>query len=327
MTKPNQEPNNKKTERNRQKKAKYRKKKKLQRQNKPTKRPFLKTCTKRRWTWKVLKTPLLTLNQKRKLFKIHQLHSIKESNLALIHNLQAQLFISTFKNKESTIKSTTKSTSTSSTVSEIENSISTLQQENNQLQLRITSLQISEKMEHKNRKTKLIKISRNHGHSLQKRLNNLNSQLRTFNTFSQQRYSLCSYNLANILELEEKLRQKQHLLQEQEKLNNLDKIHNFTTTELPKELNNLLNKGTNFIPTLDTSGTRSLQKSITTEVNQALCSIIRKQTSTTGKQKVQRISHRFKPYSKVNPCSLLKQELNKPHYNLHIVDYVHNTTA
>ena len=185
-------------------------------------------------------------------------------------------------------------------------------------------------MEHKNRKTKLIKISRNHGNSLLERLNNLNSQLRTFNTFSQQRYSLCSDNLANILELEEKLRQKQRLLQEQEKLNNLDKIHNFTTTELPnwaKELNNLLNKGTNFIPTLDTSGTRSLQKSITTEGNQAPCSIIRKQTSTTGKQKVQKISHRFKPYSKVNPCSLLKQELNKPHYNLHIVDYVHNTTA
>ena len=74
MTKPNQEPNqetnNKKTERNKRKKAKYRKKKKLQRQNKPTKRPFLKTCTKCRWTWRVQKTPLLTLNQKRKLFKL-----------------------------------------------------------------------------------------------------------------------------------------------------------------------------------------------------------------------------------------------------------------
>ena len=118
-------------------------------------------------------------------------------------------------------------------------------------------------MEDKIRTTKLIKIARHHGHTLQKRLNNLNSKLRTCNLFFRQPYSLCCDNLANILKLEETFTLKQQLVQ---KLNNLDKIHNFTTSELPQELKNLLNKGTNFIPTLATSSTRSLQKTINTEV-------------------------------------------------------------
>ena len=35
----------------------------------------------------------------------------------------------------------------------------------------------------------------------------------------------------------------------------------------------------------------------------------------------------FQPYSHENPHKLLKQELNRPHFNLHIVDYVPNTTT
>ena len=104
----------------------------------------------------------------------------------------------------------------------------------------------------------------------------------------------------------------------------------FTTsqpTQLPLELNDLLNKGTNFIPTLDNTETKHFKKTINTEINQALCTVIKKQNPSVGKLKVKKSTHHFQPYLNENPHKLLKQELNRPHFNLHIVDYLHNTTT
>ena len=312
--------------RNKRRKAKYRQKKKLQQRKKQPRQPaFQKITSKRQWSWKVLRTPNLTLQQKRKLFTIHKLFCIKEQNLALIHTEQAKLLTCTFKNDQSIVTTTTKSTS--STVSDVQMSISILKSENDKLQHRISSLKISECKEHKLKINVLIRTNRNHGHILQKRIRNLNFQLRTFNTFYKQRSSLIPDNLANILELDEHLQRNLQVRLEEEKLNTVDKIHNFTATQLPLELKDLLNKGTNFIPTLDHTETKHFKKTINTEINQALCTVIKQRNPSVGKLKAKKSSHRFQPYSHENPHKLLKQELNRPHFNLHIVDYVHNTTT
>ena len=65
---------------------------------------------------------------------------------------------------------------------------------------------------------------------------------------------------------------------EKEKLTSTNKIHNFTDITLSTDLINLLNKGTNFIPTSDLANISNLSNTITTEVNSALNQVIRKGT-------------------------------------------------
>ena len=63
---------------------------------------------------------------------------------------------------------------------------------------------------------------------------------------------------------------------------NQKKSNNFTTKSLPPDAISLLNKGTNFIPTTATTSISSLQETVTSKVNTALCSIICKKNYTTG---------------------------------------------
>ena len=81
---------------------------------------------------------------------------------------------------------------------------------------------------------------------------------------------------------------------------------------------------------LDTS-ISSLQETVTSKVNTALCSIIRKKNYTIRVNKSSNTTktlRRFHPYNKqLHPLSLLHQEQSRPHFNLHFIDYVHNTVS
>ena len=132
------------------------------------------------------------------------------------------------------------------------------------------------------------------------------------------------------MNLELQLQRNELINKEKDKLSSTNKIHNFTTTSLPPETISLLNKGTNFIPTTSTStsSTSSLTRTILSEVNTALCSIIHKKNYQIKPSTPRRNSHRFKPYSTHSrPLTLLKQEQTRPNFNLHLIDYVHNTVS
>ena len=149
-------------------------------------------------------------------------------------------------------------------------------------------------------------------------------------TFSRQLNTLSSTNTAHIMEQNLKSQRASFTESEKIKLFSSNKVHNFTSTSLPPDAISLLNKGTNFIPTTTTSSISSLQKTIESEVNAALCSLIRKKNHTTklNSSKTSKSLLRFHPYRKqMHPLPLLQQEQSRPHFNLHLIDYVHNTVS
>ena len=114
------------------------------------------------------------------------------------------------------------------------------------------------------------------------------------------------------------------------KLSSSNKVHNFTSISLPPDAISLLNKGTNFIPTTTTPSIASLQKTIESEVNAALCSLIHKENhiTTLKSSNTSKSLLRFRPYRKqTHPLPLLHQEQSRPHFNLHLIDYVHHTVS
>ena len=168
---------------------------------------------------------------------------------------------------------------------------------------------------------------------LKRRIYNLTTNLNNFLNHLQSRIYLWQQNTALLLETDNSLTQKSQLLTEKEKLESNNKIHNFTDINLPPDLIALLNKGTNFIPTTDKMNIPTIKKTISSEVNSALSNIINKGTSsklTTNqpiRKKTSNFNHRYHPYTKKNPVKLLQEKQTKPHFNLHIIDYVHNTTS
>ena len=119
--------------------------------------------------------------------------------------------------------------------------------------------------------------------------------------------------------------------QRKKKLSFTNKIHSFTDINLPPNLIELLNKGTNFIPTAESINIPNIKKTISSEVNSALCKIVNKGTYQTinqpARKKSSNFNHRHHPYSKKNPIQLLQEKQTKPHFNLHIIEYIHNTTS
>lgn len=92
-----------------------------------------------------------------------------------------------------------------------------------------------------------------------------------------------------------------------------------------------MNKGTNFIPTTESINIPNIKKTISSEVNSALCQSVNKGTYQTinqpARKKSSNFNHRHHPYPKKNPIKLIQEKQTKPHFNLHIIDYIHNTTS
>ena len=133
--------------------------------------------------------------------------------------------------------------------------------------------------------------------------------------------------------MEQNLRPQRATFTESEKikLSSSNKVHKFTSISLPPDAISLINKGTNFIPTTTTTPSiASLQKTIESEVNAALRSLIRKENHIT-KLKSSNTSKSllcFHPYRKqTHLLPLLHQEQSRPHFNLHLIDYVHYTVS
>ena len=104
----------------------------------------------------------------------------------------------------------------------------------------------------------------------------LRTGLNNFLTHLQLRINLWNQNTALILERENLLSRQHLLIQEKEKLLTSNKIHNFTSINLPSEFTELLNKGTNFIPNSDKINISAIKNTISSEINSTLCQIIEK---------------------------------------------------
>ena len=206
-----------------------------------------------------------------------------------------------------------------------------LKEENKTLTNKILKIKENEKSTNPKRIQHLKRITQNHGYFLRKRINNLTTNLNIFLNHPQSRIYLWQQNTALLLEIENNLTKKSHLQAEKEKLSFTNKIHNFTDINLPPNLIELLNKGTNFIPTTESINIPNIKKTISSEVNSALCQSVNKGTYQTinqpARKKSSNFNHRHHPYPKKNPIKLIQEKQTKPHFNLHIIDYIHNTTS
>ena len=268
-------------ERNRWKKAKYKQKKMQKKSTTATRKPYKidkKPRMKRQWTWTIKSSKPIKLQHKRALLSIHQLSNIKEQNLANIHNLQTLLVSTIFKNKHSVITSTT--TSSSGNTENVLYSIQTLRNKNLSIDKRISSIQKSTNNSFNTSIKRITNLNSNHGYTLQKSINILRNQQRSYNNLIKQRLCLQPDNLAQALQTQEKSKRKLQTEQEKAKLSNTDKIHNFTNIQQPPDFTQLHHKGTNFIPTTDQSTPSSIAKTISSGVNSALCNLIKSSAST-----------------------------------------------
>ena len=114
------------------------------------------------------------------------------------------------------------------------------------------------------------------------------------------------------------------------KLSSSNKTHNYATKSLPPDTISLFNKGPNFIPTTATTSISSPQETVTSEVNTCLCSLIHKKNYPTRVKSSNTTKSLccFHPSNKkLPPLPLLHQEQSRPHYNLHLIDYVDNTVS
>ena len=132
---------------------------------------------------------------------------------------------------------------------------------------------------------------------------------------------------SNLLKQEDFFLQKTIYIQEQIKLKSTDTIHNFTDFPPPKDITNLLNKGTNFIPTADKPSHSSINKRIISEVNEALIFTIRKPRTSYKDKTSKKQKHRCKPYTTntKNPLTILTEEQQKHNFNENVIEYVYNT--
>ena len=172
----------------------------------------------------------------------------------------------------------------------------------------------------------MIQVSHNQGSCIRRRINNITSHLNSLIRHLQQRIQLITQNTALLLNLQADQSRHIQLQQERQRLNSTHKVHNFTNQDLPEEFVTLLNKGTNFIPTIDPCNVHSLKRTINEEVNSTLCQSIKTASSTTTlKTNSSKLNHRYRPYSKQSPVKLLIEQQCQPNFNFHLIDYVLNT--
>ena len=97
-----------KTEKNKRKKIKYKLKKNLRktRTNQHSQPTSTSTAT-RRWFWKSLKSKTFSRQQRKLLFQVHNISSLKERNNVMIYNFKSTLTTSTYKNNKGNLDTTT----------------------------------------------------------------------------------------------------------------------------------------------------------------------------------------------------------------------------
>ena len=321
--------NEKKKKINKKKHPKVKKHKKDNQKHKPKPDPSFTTST-RNWKWETIKSTTFSKKQKKSLFKVHHLSTIIEKNKATIYNLRSSLTTTGFKTHNGNLTYSTKSSTQLNTTTTMQ-SIQYLEGENTALFNRIKQLKDEEKSKQQKRIQHLKRIKQNHGYILRRRIHSITTNLHKFIDHLQTRVHLWPQDTALLLENECITSRKSQLSAEKEKLSSIDKIHNFTNINLSPDLTELLNKGTNFIPTTDSTTIPNIKKTISTEVNSALNNLIYKgtnplkATNQSTRKKTTSFYRRYRPYANRNPVKLLQEEQTKPYFNVHIIDYVHNT--
>ena len=121
-----------------------------------------------------------TLRQKKLLFQAHNLYKIKERNSALIFQPQCHLHTISYKDKNTTITTSTTSSS-NQTPASLQEDIATLNSHYSHLQLRIKAITQSQLTYH-SKHTSFPKSSNqlNEGHQLHQQLNKINIAHRLF---------------------------------------------------------------------------------------------------------------------------------------------------
>ena len=226
-------------------------------------KPTLTSKTNNGWRLFTLKSQQLSLRQKKLLFQAHNLYKIKERNSALIFQPQCHLHTISYKDKNTTITTSTTSSS-NQTPASLQEDIATLNSHYSHLQLRIKAITQSQLTYH-SKHTSFPKSSNqlNEGHQLHQQLNKINIAHRLFLYLFQTRSTFSSWNTTHIME--QNLRPQRATFTESEKikLSSSNKVHKFTSISLPPDAISLINKGTNFIPTTTTTpGIASLQKKL-----------------------------------------------------------------
>ena len=225
-----------------------------------------KPTSNKSWKWKVLKASVITTKQKKLLFKLSNLLTLKEHNSAKIFKLQCLISKEYHKDRYNTISTATTSSSSKSP-STIQTEINLLKQENHVLHKRITNIKLSQ---HNllSKRIKLLKSSHHthKGYTLRKVLTKAQATFRQFTTLFNARHHLFYTNFANLINQDIQQHRSNLINTEKEKLSSTNKIHNFTATSLPDDTIS----GTNFIPTTSTPHISSLGHTIHSEVNSAL---------------------------------------------------------
>ena len=321
----------KKREKNKRKKIKYKLKLKENKfKPKTNKFTYTRHLNIKSWKHSLKQNKNLNATQKLNLLQVHNLSTVKERNNTLLINLRSNINIETYRKSGTNITTTIKSTSTEQ-IHTLQENILKLEQDNIILQQKIESIKKNTESTSSSRINNIAKVSANKGYSIKTRLLSIKTNLYLFHNYLNNRLSLSNTVIANNLKQESTTKRQLKFIQEQINLSSTSKIHNFTSTHLLQDTIDLLNKGTNFIPTPSNLDPTHIYTTISTEVNDALIKLINKPhgqsfISANNKQTHYK-SKKNITYKKKSPTTLLKEEQSKPNFNYNLIDYIHNTSA
>jgi hypothetical protein len=316
----------KKQDKNKKKRLKYKLKLKENKNKKPRK-SYKTLYSKKLWFKEVKSSKNLKINQKKKLIKIHNLEKIQEYNYTLLCNQQLSIHKETYKDSEANSTTSFSTNPRDQSATTILDNIKLIKEDIANLNKKIENIKNTEITAVRN-KINELKNKSPQKRFIKQRINKINNNLTLFQHLINNRKYITKTGYSNRLKEEETSRRKTTVIQEQIKLKSSNKIHNFTNLQLPKDITDVLNKGTNFIPTATNLNPTNLKSSIRSEVNTALNNIITKHPCNLKMKnsKPAKIFKRTHPCRrKINPTTLLQQEQSRPNFNFNLIEYVHET--
>lgn len=279
-----------------------------------------------KWSSEITNNKKLSKNTKNKLYQVHRLSKKIEQNNLKLFKLRSLSNTVNVKPVNSTITQEL-TTGNNSEISLLERSNQLLQNAINKIENNILSFQSNLIT-----KTK-ISVPRNIV-----RIRQLTQTLHTISRLFKTRTKLIKLNSAYLLsqnrkyEIQNKINQTANIFKNQNTYPENTKIHNFTNTKFETEFINLLNKGTNFIPTPLNFNLKNFKATISNEVKETLNKVInydisKPQYSCKIKPSLKKPKANKKPYPVRNPIKTLKDRIGHPNFNTHSIDYVHETIS
>ena len=266
-------------------------------------------ATYKKWTYEINTNKRLNRKTKNNLFQVHRLSQKIEKNNLKLFKLNSSLNSETEKPENSTTTTNANQGNTTEVILEIK----TLSKANQVLENAINKIKLTT-LSHQ---TKLIINTRQSVPRNIIRLKHLTQTYHSIVKLFKTRAKLIKLNTANLLsqfrtsEINNKLAHISHIFKEHNSHPETNKIHNFTDIKLNDDFINLLNKGTNFIPTALKFNVNNFNTTIFNEVKHALDKVIHSTNSTHTH--INKIKHykkhtqicKNKPYPTKNPIQQL----------------------